>query len=139
MDYDNTAPGELAFSNTGTTDLSVSAQYKNAGSGGLAAMSAIDVSTAGGAAAALGNIETLIQTSIDAAASFGSSQNRITTQKDFISKLSDSLTIGIGTLVDADLEEASARLQALQVQQQLGTQALSIANQAPQSVLALFR
>ena len=46
---------------------------------------------------------------------------------------------GIGSLVDADMEEASARLQALQTQQQLGIQALSIANQAPSSILALFR
>jgi flagellin len=46
---------------------------------------------------------------------------------------------GIGSLVDADMEEASARLQALQVQQQLSTQALSIANQQPQSLLSLFR
>jgi flagellin len=46
---------------------------------------------------------------------------------------------GIGSLVDADMEEASARLQALQVQQQLGVQSLSIANQAPQSILSLFR
>ena len=53
--------------------------------------------------------------------------------------LADSLTSGIGSLVDADMEEASARLQALQVQQQLGVQALSIANQAPQQLLSLFR
>ncbi|MFN7051430.1 MAG: flagellin, partial [Gemmobacter sp.] len=46
---------------------------------------------------------------------------------------------GIGSMVDADMEEASARLQALQTQQQLGIQALSIANQAPQSILSLFR
>jgi flagellin len=56
-----------------------------------------------------------------------------------VGKLSDALKSGIGSLVDADMEEASARLQALQVQQQLGTQALSIANQQPQSLLALFR
>ena len=66
-------------------------------------------------------------------------QARIDIQKDFVSELSDSLKAGIGTLVDADMEEASARLQALQVQQQLATQALSIANQAPQSILSLFR
>jgi flagellin len=53
--------------------------------------------------------------------------------------LTDSLKSGIGSLVDADMEAASARLQALQVQQQLGTQALSIANQAPQNILSLFR
>ena len=53
--------------------------------------------------------------------------------------LAISLTAGIGSLVDADMEEASARLQALQVQQQLGVQALSIANQAPQTIMSLFR
>ena len=107
--------------------------------GGLAALSDVDVTSQNGASSALSNIESLIQTSINAAASFGSAQGRIETQKDFISKLSDSLTTGIGALVDANLEEASARLQALQVQQQLATQSLSIANQAPQSILSLFR
>ncbi|MCX7890191.1 MAG: flagellin [Rhodobacteraceae bacterium] len=139
VDYDSGTPGTLAFTNAGTRDLTVSAQFKNAGSGGLAALSTIDVSTASGAAAALGNIETLIQTSIDAAAEFGSAQSRIDIQNTFVSKLSDALRTGIGSLVDADMEEASARLQALQVQQQLGIQSLSIANQAPQNILALFR
>lgn len=139
VDYDSASPGELAFTNNGTNDLTVSAQFKNAGSGGLAALSAIDVSTSGGAQAALGNIETLIQTGIDAAAEFGSAQSRIDIQNTFVSKLSDSLKAGIGSLVDADMEEASARLQALQVQQQLGIQSLSIANQAPQNILSLFR
>jgi flagellin len=81
----------------------------------------------------------MIQNAIDSAASFGSAQGRIETQANFISSLTDSLKSGIGTLVDANMEEASARLQALQVQQQLGVQALSIANQAPQSLLSLFR
>lgn len=107
--------------------------------GGLAALSDIDVSTNEGAEAALATIEGLIQTSIDASAEFGSAQGRIDIQADFVSKLTDSLKSGIGTLVDADMEEASARLQALQVQQQLGVQSLSIANQQPQSILSLFR
>lgn len=107
--------------------------------GGLSEVTNIDVSTQDAADSALTEIETLIQTSIDAAASFGSVQGRIETQADFISSLTDSLKSGIGTLVDANMEEASARLQALQVQQQLGVQALSIANQAPQSLLSLFR
>ncbi|MEM8849627.1 MAG: flagellin [Pseudomonadota bacterium] len=107
--------------------------------GGLELVEGIDVTTDDGAASALAAVESLIQTSIDAAASFGSSQGRIETQSNFISKLSDSLTSGIGSLVDANMEEASARLQALQVQQQLATQSLSIANQAPQSILSLFR
>lgn len=139
INYDSANPGEIAFTNNGTKDLSVSAQFTNAGSGGLGALSAIDVSTASGAQAALGNIETLLQTSIAAASAFGSAQGRIDTQAQFVSDLSDSLKAGIGTLVDANMEETSARLQALQVQQQLSTQALSIANQAPQNLLSLFR
>ncbi|SDW68271.1 flagellin [Litoreibacter albidus] len=108
-------------------------------SGGLFGLGSIDVTSSQGADAALGNVEVLIQNSIDAAAEFGSAQGRIETQSEFVGKLTDSLKSGIGTLVDADMEEASARLQALQVQQQLGVQALSIANQAPQSILSLFR
>lgn len=107
--------------------------------GGLAGLDNIDVRDDDSVKAALANIETMINTSIDAAASFGSSQGRIETQGSFISKLTDSLRSGIGALVDANMEEASARLQALQVQQQLGVQSLSIANQAPQSILSLFR
>jgi flagellin len=108
-------------------------------SGGLFGLDSIDVTTDEGAAAALANIETMIQAGIDASAAFGSAQSRVETQSEFVSKLTDSLKAGIGTMVDADLEEASARLQALQVQQQLGIQSLSIANQAPQTILALFR
>lgn len=107
--------------------------------GGLADLANLDVTSDAGATAALDAIEGLIQTAVDAAASFGSVRGRIETQSDFVTKLTDSLRSGIGALVDADLEEASARLQALQVQQQLATQSLSIANQAPQSILALFR
>ncbi|PWJ16144.1 flagellin [Jannaschia seohaensis] len=107
--------------------------------GGLELLDDFNVTSDDGAAAALEAIEGLIQTSIDSAAAFGSAQGRIETQSDFVSKLTDSLTSGIGALVDANMEETSARLQALQVQQQLATQSLSIANQAPQSILSLFR
>ena len=139
VDYDSGTPGTLSFTNTGTQDVGVSAQFENAGAGGLGALSAIDVSTAAGATAALGNIEALIDVAIDASSAFGSVEGRIDLQADFISSMSDSLTSGIGSLVDANMEETSARLQALQVQQQLGVQSLSIANQAPQSILSLFR
>ena len=137
IDYDSGTPGTLSLTNTGTVDLSASVQFKNAGAGGLGALSGINVTT--NALAALGSIETMIGTAIDAAASFGSAQKRIDIQADFIGKLSDAMKSGIGSMVDADMEETSARLQALQVQQQLGVQALSIANQSPQSVLSLFR
>ena len=131
VDNDGTGSASLALVATG-----------NAGgkaSGGLFGLDAIDVRSNKGADAALTNIESMIDRSIDAAANFGSTQKRIGIQADFVGKLSDALKSGIGSLVDADMEEASARLQALQVQQQLGTQALSIANQQPQSLLALFR
>ncbi|WP_323763748.1 flagellin [Marinovum sp.] len=139
VDYDSSVAGTLDFTNAGTTDLTVSGQFTNAGSGGLGAMSGIDVSTGVGATSALATVETLISTAISASAAFGSVEGRIETQASFISNLTDSMTSGIGAMVDADMEEASARLQALQVQQQLGVQALSIANQAPQQLLSLFR
>jgi len=69
----------------------------------------------------------------------GAASRQIEGQLGFNSKLTDVVTSGIGNLVDADLAKESAKLQALQVQQQLGTQALSIANQAPQTILSLFR
>lgn len=137
VEYDSGTPGQLTLTNNGTSDLSVTGQFTNAGSGGLGALASIDVTT--GAAAALASIDDLLGTAIDAAASFGSSQKRIANQSEFVNTLVDSLKTGIGGLTDADMEAASAKLQALQVQQQLGTQALSIANQAPQSLLALFR
>ncbi len=137
MDIDAVA-GELKITNNTNADVAFSMSASR-GSGGLSGLATIDVSTATGALAALGSVENLIQTSIDASASFGSVEGRIEIQNNYIGKLTDSLKAGIGSLVDADMEEASARLQALQVQQQLGIQALSIANQAPQSVLSLFR
>ncbi|MBE3637824.1 flagellin [Mangrovicoccus algicola] len=137
--YDSAVPGQLTFTNSGTLDLTVTGQFGDEGAGGLSQLSTIDATNAGTLAAQLITMETLISTAIDAAAAFGSVGNQIDTQAAFVSKLTDSMRAGIGSLVDADMEEASARLQALQVQQQLGIQALSIANQAPQNVLSLFR
>ncbi len=140
LETDFVAGGEIQFGNTGgAADFTVSARTVSVGSGGLSALAGVDVSTAVGAAAALTSIETLIQTTVDAQAALGTAEKRVDLQSDFLSTLTDSFKSGIGALVDADLEEASARLQALQVQQQLGIQALSIANQAPQNILALFR
>ena len=69
----------------------------------------------------------------------GSASRQVDSQLSFTAKLGDALTSGIGTLVDADLAKESANLQALQLKQQLGVQALSIANQSPQSISSLFR
>ncbi|MFN5998936.1 MAG: flagellin [Paracoccaceae bacterium] len=128
--------GVLSITNNTNTAAAVSVAATR-GEGGLAALTSIDVTA--DPAAALTDIEGLLQTSINAASSFGSSQKRIDIQSEFVGKLTDSLKTGIGAMVDTDMEEASARLQALQVQQQLATQALSIANQQPQGLLSLFR
>jgi flagellin len=90
-------------------------------------------------ATTLTTIEAELTKANEAAAAFGTSQKQIELQSAFVSKFIDSLKSGVGAMVDADMEEASARLAALQTQQQLGIQALSIANQMPQNVLSLFR
>ncbi len=138
--------GFTITNNHATEDMTLTTTENTAGTPGtaagttnLSALAAIDVTTDAGAGQALANIDALIDVAVDAAAEFGSVQGRLQNQSEFISKLSDSLTTGIGSLVDANMEEASARLQALQTQQQLGVQALSIANQAPQTILQLFR
>ncbi|OYW86618.1 MAG: hypothetical protein B7Z22_06370 [Hyphomonas sp. 32-62-5] len=122
-----------------TMTLSDAGQADGTASGGLFGLDNIDVSTKAGATAALQNVETLLTNTIGAASKFGSAQKQIESQGMFVQSLVDSLTTGIGAMVDADMEAASAKLQALQVQQQLGVQSLSIANQAPQSLLSLFR
>ena len=94
------------------------------------------------AANATAMIDTLTATQANlstALGKLGSASRKIDAQQTFTSKLSDTIESGIGNLVDADLAKESARLQALQVKQQLGVQALSIANQAPQTITSLFR
>lgn len=87
----------------------------------------------------IGWVDTAVSSMTTAASTLGSAKQRINSQKDFMSALTDAIDRGIGTLVDADMTEESTRLQALQVQQQLGVQSLSIANQSSQSILSLFR
>lgn len=139
VDYDSSSPGELVLTNGGGQDLAVSGRFQNAGSGELAGLEGIDVTSAAGRTASLDTIKSLIDTITNAGAELGTAESQIEKQGTFIGKLSDSLTTGIGSLVDADMEETSARLQALQTQQQLGIQALSIANQAPSAIMSLFR
>jgi flagellin len=90
-------------------------------------------------AGVLATIETAIGKVQAALSSLGTAANKLTTQTNFIKSLTDTLTTGVGQLVDADLAAESANLQSLQTKQQLGIQALSIANQGPGAVLALFR
>jgi flagellin len=98
--------------------------------------------TAGDAAAALtatGALSTAMNNTLSQLNQFGSYANYVTNQIDFNNSVMDAQTTGLGALVDADMAKESAQLQALQIRQQLGTQALSIANQAPQSLLRLFQ
>ena len=84
-------------------------------------------------------VTTAINTVSQSAADLGAIKNRITNNTDFVKSLMDSVTRGIGQLVDADMNAESTRLSALQTQQQLGVQALSIANQSSNNLLSLFR
>jgi flagellin len=84
-------------------------------------------------------VEKMLHSVTNAAADLGSIQSRLSLQSSFTADLMDSLTLGIGTLVDADMNESSIRLKALQTQQQLGMQALSIANSTSENMLQLFR
>lgn len=92
-----------------------------------------------GATTALNKLDDSITQLNAALGELGSQAKQISAHSNFVSKLMDTLESGVGNLVDADLAKESARLQALQVQQQLGAQALSIANSAPQIILSLFR
>lgn len=95
--------------------------------------------TVTGATTALNKLDDSITALNKALGDIGAQAKQIQAHSTFVSKLTDTLESGIGNLVDADLAKESARLQALQVQQQLGAQALSIANQAPQIILSLFQ
>ena len=97
------------------------------------------ISTAAKASTMIATINTSIQNVNAALAKMASGVKKFTIQAQFVSKLVDTLNAGIGNLVDADMAVESAKLQSLQVKQQLGIQALSIANAAPGITLSLFR
>jgi len=97
------------------------------------------VSTQAKASALITTLQTSLTNVNSALAKLSSGAAKFSIQSTFTQKLSDTLTSGLGNLVDANMAQESAKLQALQVRQQLGVQALSIANQAPQTILSLFR
>ncbi len=122
--------------------------WDNDGTTGAAAVEIAGVSidqlditglTTAGMQEALSLVEYGLQRMTSAAADIGSIAMRIELQEDFINKLSDSLDSGVGRLVDADMNEESTRLNALQTQQQLAVQSLSIANSSSEVILSLFR
>ncbi|MDR6266759.1 MULTISPECIES: flagellin [Rhodobacterales] len=90
-------------------------------------------------AGALASTEGVVNNVNDIATKLGQSEKSVENQQSFLNKLTDNIDSGVGSMIDADMEEEAARLKALQTQQQLATQALSIANQAPSNVLSLFQ
>jgi flagellin len=138
-----------SFNASGNLAITAANGFRTTGAGGvfnaadnvltLASGGGTATETTGDASSALQSVEAAI-TSIQASLSaFGTASNKLTTQSTFIKTLTDTLTTGVGQLVDADLAAESANLQALQTKQSLGIQALSIANQGPGAVLTLFR
>ena len=113
---------------------------------GTFSIATLDISLLSDSAVDLTTLETYISGAdkgisemTDSATTLGATKQRVNLQKSFVSALMDAVDRGISTLVDADMTEESTKLQALQVQQQLGIQSLSIANQQSQSILTLFR
>jgi flagellin len=118
----------------------VTTQAENLSLSGLivTVTSTASISTQSKASALIGTIQTSLTNVDSALAKLSAGAAKFSIQATFTQKLSDTLTQGIGNLVDANMAQESAQLQSLQVKQQLGIQALSIANQAPQSILSLF-
>ena len=122
-----------------TTTMSFLQQDLGAIASVLAAIDLTAADSAGAQVAALQSAEAQLSAAVAAATSLGIAEKSIETQKVFLSELTDRLDSGIGSMIDADMEEEAARLQAQQVQQQLATQSLSIANATPQNILSLFQ
>lgn len=141
---DATATGKVSalMSTSGTSTLDVAnIDLEAAFDTAVGGDATVDIALADAAAATTlkGTLEAGFKVVSQKLSTLGSASRQIDGQIGFVSKLSDSIEGGIGNLVDADLAKESAKLQALQVKQQLGVQALSIANQAPQSITSLFR
>ena len=122
-----------------TSRLTLSTRTLALGGSNITIPAAAGITTVTIATTILARLDASISNVNQALGNLGSQAKQIDAHLSFVSKLTDVLEAGVGNLVDADLAKESARLQALQVQQQLGAQALSIANSAPQIILQLFR
>jgi flagellin len=133
-------PANITFLADANAATSITLSLQNLSLGGtINTLAATDnISTVTQAAAVLTKLDASLSAVNQAVGSIGSQAKQIEAHNTFIAKLNDVLETGVGNLVDADMAKESARLQALQVKQQLGAQALSIANQAPQIILSLF-
>lgn len=134
------ATGFQALANAqGTSTLTVGAEVMALGSTTVSVATTQSIDTLTKATASLTAVSNSIDAVSGALARLGTKSKALSTHITFVGKLSDALESGVGNLVDADLAKESAKLQALQTKQQLGVQALGIANQTPQLVLSLFR
>ncbi|UTG98125.1 flagellin [Sinorhizobium meliloti] len=142
---DVAATGQEVVYDDGTTKWGVDTTVTGAPATNVAApasIATIDITIAaqaGNLDALIAGVDEALTDMTSAAADLGSIAMRIDLQSDFVNKLSDSIDSGVGRLVDADMNEESTRLKALQTQQQLAIQSLSIANSASENVLTLFR
>jgi flagellin len=123
----------------GSSTLTLSGQDLSLGGSIITIAGTASITTATLATALLTQVNQSLSNVDSALGNLGSQSTEISNHTTFIGKLQDVLQTGVGNLVDANMATESAKLQALQVQQQLGIQALSIANQAPQAILALFK
>ena len=134
------ATGFQALANAaGTSSLTVTPEVLSLGSTNVTVATTTTIGTSTLAATALGLVNASIDNVSSALARLGTKSKALETHRTFVGKLTDALESGVGNLVDADLAKESAKLQSLQTKQQLGVQALGIANQAPQVLVSLFR
>jgi flagellin len=134
------ATGFQALANAqGTATLTVSGEVLALGSANVSVATTQSIDTLTKATASLTAVSNSIDKVSGALARLGTKSKALSTHLTFVGKLSDALEAGVGNLVDADLAKESAKLQALQTKQQLGIQALGIANQTPQLIMSLFR
>ncbi|WND02498.1 flagellin [Temperatibacter marinus] len=124
---------------TGANTITIAAQNLSLGSSVVNISSSDTISTSTSATTTVTKLESAITDVNSSLSKLGAGSKRLDLQKAFVGKLSDAIEVGIGNLVDADMAKTSAMLQSLQVKQQLGLQALGIANSAPQAITTLFQ
>ena len=123
----------------GTSKITVAAQDMSLGGANVTIGATDTIGTSTTASAMIATLQTSINNVSSSLAKLGTGSKALASHLTFVSKLQDTINAGIGNLVDADLAKESATLQALQTKQQLGIQALSIANSSTSSLLSLFR
>lgn len=138
IDGSKTQISALANAN-GSSTITIGAEDLSLGGAVVTLSATASFASAGDAGTLVATIETSLDNLNASLARLGTGSKSLGVHKAFVGKLSDALEKGIGNLVDADLAKESANLQSLQVKQQLGVQALSIANSAPATILGYFR